>query len=749
MESFIGIDLGLDKTSVVFAYEGDEDLNRLKFSSGLTSVYTAIHRSSLTDDWKLVLTDDDWNDKYIYSHFIKKTDLMTDREKELSRLFFSLLWKDLQKTNNLPESDVYGTLCCPIFERWSSYKGDGKWNSLDANMFLDCLNDVPVHFHFFSTSKYTIDWHQKEDFNSAFFNVHNHDGLEGYSDYFIGIDFGDGETAASCYDLSGLRTNEDSEKLFHLSFSPSGTDFKIFSALKKNTSSIDNDWELIQDEDDFCNTELKANFKKAFSSVTDSSESDLMISFWKLIFKSILKNNDFLKYDLNTKTRNFYLAAACPSSWSEDDCFTYRSKMIHAGIPVDIMMRESDAAFYKWEKQINNKKTLIIDYGSSTIDISWFSNGRCSALPTRVDSMPGASDIEKRMVKLAMDVDKVFVKKCWELEDYISSHKINYDINEGVKLCSRLAKENYFSKEAKSVSISLRDKITRDNKGYLCGGRIIDLEWEKSYYEDKIISEYRENFESFLSQLKLIFKHIGIVPEKIILSGGASRMPFVRELVYKNLGSHLSVDDLFHDRTQADFVVSDGLVMALLRRRSEIEPWVVFWQHLRHYEAYSEEMKEFVTDWSDPNNPKDIHVGSPLFGVMKNGKWGWIDKHNNLVIPAIYDLCYPICYNGIIDLVKDGKHGAIFKSDGSIAFDFIYGWLSQVYKDTYLLFRVSDWEARKSYGALAKPKNRFLTSFDYAIYNEPCWSRTRKYAKRGLLGRVSEGTIDLETGKEL
>lgn len=735
MESFIGIDLGLDKTSAVFAYAGEKDLAPLKFSSGTYSVYTAIHRNSLTDDWRLVYTDKDWDDKYVYSHFIKVPELLTKREKELARLFFYLLWKDLKETNKLPDEKVFGAVCCPIFESWSH---------LDTDSFDDVyLKDMSVRI---LNCSHIQPWHKKIDFDSAFFDVKNAEGLDGYADFLVGIDFGDGETAASCYDLSGLRTNENSEKLFRLSFSPSGTDYKIFSALKHSLGSICNTWELIHNEEDFCNSELKANFKNAFSS--NKCQSELMFSFWQLVFNTLLKHNDFLKYNSDLKTRNFFLATACPSSWSEDDALTYRSKMIRAGIPVDIMLRESDAAFYKWEKQIGKKETLIIDYGSSTIDVSWVRDGYSSALPLKLDSMPGAGDIEKNMVRLAMEVDESFVKKCSKLEDYISSHGINYDVNEAVKLCSRLAKEIFFSRESNSISVSLKDKITRDDNGYLSGGRIVDLEWEKAYFEDNVIKPYQVKFEEFLSALKLIIDKAGIRPEKIILSGGASRMPFVREYVYKKIGSHLSYDDLFHDRSQADFVVSDGLALALLVKKDTIEPWSVFWKFIGQYEDYSEAMREFVTDWSDPNNPKDVVVEPSLFGVQINGKWGWIDKHNNLVIPAIYDQTYPFCNNGIIVLEKDGKCGAIYKKDGSIAFDFIYGCIGQVYKDTYLLHKMSDWKSGVPYGALAKPKNRILTSFDYAIYNEPCWSRTRKYAKRDFFG-TSEGTIDLETGKEL
>lgn len=56
--------------------------------------------------------------------------------------------------------------------------------------------------------------------------------------------------------------------------------------------------------------------------------------------------------------------------------------------------------------------------------------------------------------------------------------------------------------------------------------------------------------------------------------------------------------------------------------------------------------------------------------VMKNGKWGYLDDDNQLLIPCEYDnIYYP--KNGLFEVVKDGKHGLV-DSSNQIVYDVIY-----------------------------------------------------------------------------
>lgn len=158
------------------------------------------------------------------------------------------------------------------------------------------------------------------------------------------------------------------------------------------------------------------------------------------------------------------------------------------------------------------------------------------------------------------------------------------------------------------------------------------------------------------------------------------------------------------------------------------------------YEGVSEPLKEYNVgvDGSLYETP----TSETLLGVKKNGKWGWVDANNMLVIQPVYDSGFVTCYNGIIILTKNGYWGGVYRVNESIAFSFIYSFLNHAYRETYIAGNNCN-----KY-ALVKPGDMMLTNYSYigiSIYNR---GAITEYVETGLYGE-SRGYIDLETGTEL
>lgn len=74
--------------------------------------------------------------------------------------------------------------------------------------------------------------------------------------------------------------------------------------------------------------------------------------------------------------------------------------------------------------------------------------------------------------------------------------------------------------------------------------------------------------------------------------------------------------------------------------------------------------------------------------VCKNNKYGYIDKHNNPVIPIIYEEASSML-NGQAGLMKDGKWG-IINTQLETILDFKYDYAEYIGKDFYCVGKITD-----------------------------------------------------------
>lgn len=95
---------------------------------------------------------------------------------------------------------------------------------------------------------------------------------------------------------------------------------------------------------------------------------------------------------------------------------------------------------------------------------------------------------------------------------------------------------------------------------------------------------------------------------------------------------------------------------------------------------------------------KDIFKNNSLFAKNVNGKWGFIDKEENLKVPADYDMVTDFNAYGFAGIRKDGKWGVMNK-EGTIVQEPIYklNWLQPSFLGKY--YCVNSWNGDTKYSS--------------------------------------------------
>lgn len=194
--------------------------------------------------------------------------------------------------------------------------------------------------------------------------------------FYIGIDFGHGETSVSR--VPG--TNNQPVSRIPLRISGNFAEQKVYSAIY-----LDNDgkWQFVGSEEDLKRPEIKEGFKGMIHAL-DDDKREALCEFAKLVFKAILDNDKELHYNPETGDANFVICIANPSDWRRQNPNNPKEYLTffqeEAGIkPAKMCINESDAAFYtKFKGYVPSDKVFVIDLGSSTIDFTTYQNSICN-----------------------------------------------------------------------------------------------------------------------------------------------------------------------------------------------------------------------------------------------------------------------------------------------------------------------------------------------------------------------------------
>lgn len=368
------------------------------------------------------------------------------------------------------------------------------------------------------------------------------------TEFIIGIDFGHGETSASFYNLQ----NEDQKDIDIL------PDQKVIksavailrqegveticvgdSAIQKAPMAID----------------FQVSFKKRPSEMKPE-ERKRMIYFMKGVYEGILDCHP------DYKTREHRVFIARPSQdkiWKNEEP-EYIAMAEEAGLPVAGIQKESRAAYFRARTQPDSKidyqvekGVLIVDFGSSTIDFTYLNKDLSQPIDDGANL--GAGVVETSLLKYALShpQDQIMPEfaKIYGCETKSNAYnQLLYKF--------RVAKEEFYGKKLPNFSVGIDYAlVTSAERQQLTGWGGITLKRDevRAILESEESGKYIPTVEAVVQK----FKDEKLKDQEVAcvyLTGGASRMDFVREIFMKvfNLKAEQCLSD-----DNPSLIVSQGV----------------------------------------------------------------------------------------------------------------------------------------------------------------------------------------------
>ena len=380
--------------------------------------------------------------------------------------------------------------------------------------------------------------------------------------YIIGIDFGHGETSAAIFNTD--QTNKMVPTDIRLR---GGNGYQIQNCVIPSilVKSNHDSWSLYSNDEQVSRSKaIASHFKGPIRSMNGYPGINNMQKKNFAIFAKLLIDRIKMEYPV-LNTSPYKILIACPSGWSEEMMQDYKSFfMAEMDNNVGDVMPESVAAlcYARYGDVINSPKLnkpknyLIIDFGSSTIDLTFlklsdgsFKNntinlGGHKVEQTIYDYMLNHENSAKNALQQLsqLDIDPIVIKE-----------KLLFNL--------RLQKESYYyqncgDEDLLGIGFITFDKITGNRQlisQFFCPDKE-DCQYHATDI-DKILSTYKDTIKNKLQDYKKTVLN-GEAVDELITTGGASRMNFIADIckeVFKP--SH------FDPTTEPELSVSRGLAM--------------------------------------------------------------------------------------------------------------------------------------------------------------------------------------------
>ncbi len=389
--------------------------------------------------------------------------------------------------------------------------------------------------------------------------------------YILGIDFGHGETTAAVYDL-------DDHKIRDVEITKDVTCKKTAICRLQVGVKKEYKW-LISPTPSIIKTALQQtksgdmdgfNFFTYFKGpLIDSKDGKIKsISDEKReqfgryiceVYRSIMETNNYL----DPIERNFALYVACPSGWDKNQAKAYKEFINSLEVLitdkvcqiscVDVV-KESDAAYVYSRDKVkagvfsvkDNPSVLVIDYGSSTIDFTWYGREE----PIHDGAELGASKVENILFDYMMEHEEC-AKKAFE--DILPETMDNKTYLRNIIVYAlRESKENFYRDLADSCMEEFAQLEPIVIKKYINIPRGVDFGFDNDSktYNIKDLHEIMDSSEeclikripntntiirdnrNYCTKVKEAFEDFkykigGSNVDYVILTGGASYMDFV------------------------------------------------------------------------------------------------------------------------------------------------------------------------------------------------------------------------------
>jgi len=369
--------------------------------------------------------------------------------------------------------------------------------------------------------------------------------------FVVGIDFGHGETSAATCELEWDKDAGQREaNVLDIDMDRNARKKVIPSAICRIKGGVVIGDEAFEHTTD--NEGIRIGFKEKPTTI-DGEKEKLMIDYMRAVYGRIREADDRLTDD------NHIVYIARPSGWQDEEAKeTYRQMAVMAGIPLGGLTSESRAAiFYAKSPRVGfaneiSKGAIVFDLGSSTVDFTYLSD---NATPID-DGYPLGASI----------IDDVIYHSFILNDDNIAEFIEKYPEYEGaLRFKARKFKEYAYSRNADSKSfqtLALGAIIPEDEPAYEEYGEVTAILKIKNIEELNNLLEERKHYISEMKLKLQEFNNETIAGKKIngvFLTGGASRMNFIRPLISDTLG--LPLDKVKFDNDNPSLTISRGIAM--------------------------------------------------------------------------------------------------------------------------------------------------------------------------------------------
>lgn len=378
--------------------------------------------------------------------------------------------------------------------------------------------------------------------------------------YVVGIDFGHGETSA---DICAIQWDVNYSQL---AIPESIEIFNGVPAIKsvlliekiKGENVVENIYIGEQAINRYANPKFhKENVEfqyysyfKKIPSLMSETDKNVMRLFMKEVYNQIRKQRSELTDE------NHLVYIACPSNpkdWTENEIDKYAEIALEAGLPLAKIneknfgiIRESRAAFLKARSNPQYQSSikeglLLIDFGSSTVDITYYSS-KYTERPVDDGDYCGASNVE---IGIVNDLKKKYPNVSQAMSEFSSAET-------AILLSVRDRKEYFYTYDSEDMEVVL-------NLRKLTNGKIVKS--VEHYYSD---DEIKSILAKYVVDIKRAFEkfkdaYLKEKPIKLIfLTGGASRMDFVQQIAREVF----NYNDEFYKETNPSLTISNGIALA-------------------------------------------------------------------------------------------------------------------------------------------------------------------------------------------
>ncbi len=401
--------------------------------------------------------------------------------------------------------------------------------------------------------------------------------------YVIGIDFGHGETSAAIARLEDPFTVKDIDMGGGLRSIPSA----IFIRTDQGITDTFIGKAAIDEFENECNPKtdvFQCSFKSTPSNMSVNNR-EIMKAFFKEVYNTILSQKVYT--DINEGYH--CVVIACPSNtskWTASELEQYVTMASDAGLPIvryssdtlpgyiiSGIVRESRAAYIKTQTDPDIKAdiranivhggTLAIDFGSSTVDLTYYNPQDSSIVDYGTLRDLGAQKVELLIYDFLSEVldEETLCKKYNILETiknivYCDFNHPNYNTYfnayTSILLSIREQKEIYYKKGAKNglkINIDLYDATKGLHEDF--------IKFHISSQElDSLLSNYCDEIRKEFIHFKEVYLNDRDV-SILIMTGGASRMCFVRQIANEVFCPSATKFD-----TDPELTISHGVAVA-------------------------------------------------------------------------------------------------------------------------------------------------------------------------------------------